>query len=111
MIAGPDPLVGGLSMRSPAPRPGTGFASLRKRRGESNSDLRGAMGTDNGGETMEKLKLDTLEVESFATAGAAPARLGTVQANQYSGLPCDLTHNGCPTQYCATYPLGTCGGA
>jgi len=60
---------------------------------------------------MRKLKLETLEVESFTTAHAAPQPRGTVRANRYSGLPCDLTHNGCPTQYCATYPANTCGGA
>jgi hypothetical protein len=57
-----------------------------------------------------KLKLETLEVASFATGGAAPRQPGTVRANHFSGLPCDLTHNGCPTQYCATYPANTCAG-
>jgi hypothetical protein len=60
---------------------------------------------------MRKLKLEALEVESFATAHAAPQPRGTVRANHYSGVPCDLTHNGCPTQYCVTYPANTCGGA
>jgi hypothetical protein len=59
---------------------------------------------------MGKLRLETLAVESFATVDVAPLQRGTVQANQYSGLPCDLTHNGCPTQYCVTYPANTCGG-
>ena len=57
------------------------------------------------------LMLESIEVESFSTADPAPERLGTVCANQVSGLPCDLTRNGCPTQYCATYPANTCGGA
>jgi hypothetical protein len=59
---------------------------------------------------MRKLRLETLEVASFETGGTAPRHPGTVRANQFSGLPCDLTHNGCPTQYCATYPANTCGG-
>jgi hypothetical protein len=59
---------------------------------------------------MGKLKLEALEVESFATGAAAPRQRGTVQANHFSGVPCDLTHNGCPTQYCVTYPANTCGG-
>jgi hypothetical protein len=59
---------------------------------------------------MGKLRLEALEVESFAIGAAAPLQRGTVQANQYSGLPCDLTRNGCPTQYCVTYPANTCGG-
>jgi hypothetical protein len=59
---------------------------------------------------MGKLKLEALEVESFVTAAVAPEARGTVRANHYSGVPCDLTHNGCPTQYCVTYPANTCGG-
>jgi len=54
---------------------------------------------------MQKLRLEGLEVESFATADVVPSTRGTVQANDASGAPCDLTHNGCPTQYCATVPL------
>lgn len=56
---------------------------------------------------MTKLRIEELHVESF-TAGETPEALrGTVRANA-SGVPCDLTHNGCPTQYCATYPASTC---
>ena len=57
---------------------------------------------------MKKLRIEELRVYSFTT-GEAPVDLrGTVRANA-SGVPCDLTHTGCPTQYCVTYPLGTCG--
>jgi hypothetical protein len=57
-----------------------------------------------------KLRLEALEVTSFATGGAAPRQPGTVRAYELSGLPCDLTRNGCPTQYCVTYPAHTCAG-
>lgn len=56
---------------------------------------------------MKKLRLDAFEVESFTTAGEAPTTRGTVQANEVSGAPCNVTYNGCPTQYCATVPV-TC---
>lgn len=56
---------------------------------------------------MKKLNCEELSVESFATDAPPLATRGTVRA--HSGVPCDLTHNGCPTQYCATYPAGTCG--
>lgn len=56
---------------------------------------------------MKKLKIEELQVDSFTT-GETPEELrGTVRANA-SGVPCELTHNGCPTQYCVTYPLSTC---
>jgi|GEM_PF-2103421 len=61
------------------------------------------------GETMKKLICEALRVESFDTSAPSNEPLGTVKAHA-SGTPCDLTHNGCPTQYCATYPAGTCGG-
>jgi hypothetical protein len=54
---------------------------------------------------MQKLRIEGLEVESFATVDVAPVARGTVQANDASGAPCNLTYNGCPTQYCATVPL------
>ena len=56
---------------------------------------------------MKKLNLEALHVESFTTGATAENTRGTVQAHA-SGVPCDLTRTGCPTQYCATYPLGTC---
>ena len=59
---------------------------------------------------MKKLNCEALRVESFATSEPSAESRGTVQAHA-SGAPCDLTHTGCPTQYCATYPLNTCGGA
>jgi hypothetical protein len=55
---------------------------------------------------MKKLEIADLRVDSFITGEAAEAR-GTVRANA-SGAPCDLTNNGCPTQFCVTYPLSTC---
>lgn len=56
---------------------------------------------------MIKLKIEELRVDSF-TVGETPAEMrGTVRANA-SGVPCDLTQNGCPTQFCVTYPLSTC---
>lgn len=56
---------------------------------------------------MIKLRIEELEVDSF-TAGETPkAMRGTVRANA-SGVPCDVTNNGCPTQFCVTYPLSTC---
>jgi hypothetical protein len=58
---------------------------------------------------MKKLNCEALRVDSFATSAPPMELRGTVQAH-LSGVPCDLTHNGCPTQYCATYPAGTCGG-
>lgn len=58
---------------------------------------------------MKKLNCETLRVDSFATSAPSDEPRGTVKAHA-SGVPCDLTHNGCPTQYCATYPAGTCGG-
>ena len=56
---------------------------------------------------MKKLRIEELRVDSFATGEAPEAARGTVRANA-SGVPCDLTHNGCPTQFCVTYPLSTC---
>jgi len=57
---------------------------------------------------MKKLDFEALGVESFATSEPPAESRGTVQAHA-SGVPCDLTRTGCPTQYCVTYPLGTCG--
>jgi hypothetical protein len=48
---------------------------------------------------MPKLRLESLRVESFATS-PAPTR-----AQALSGVLCNLTYNGCPTQYC-TPPAG-----
>lgn len=57
---------------------------------------------------MKKLKIEELRVDSFTTGETLEDLRGTVRANA-SGVPCDLTRTGCPTQYCVTYPLGTCG--
>ena len=56
---------------------------------------------------MQKLRLEMFRVESFATQDAPPA-LGMMQANTGSGVLCNLTYNGCPTQYC-TPPAGATG--
>ncbi|HET7460479.1 MAG TPA: hypothetical protein VFJ82_04495 [Longimicrobium sp.] len=55
---------------------------------------------------MKKLEIAELRVDSFTT-GETTGALGTVRAYA-SGVPCDLTNNGCPTQFCVTYPLSTC---
>ncbi len=56
---------------------------------------------------MKKLRIEELRVDSFSTGENPVAMRGTVRANA-SGTPCDLTNNGCPTQFCVTYPLSTC---
>lgn len=56
---------------------------------------------------MIKLKIEELRVDSFTAGETPPEMRGTVRANA-SGVPCDLTNNGCPTQFCVTYPLSTC---
>ncbi|HEX6749770.1 MAG TPA: hypothetical protein VF092_20935 [Longimicrobium sp.] len=52
-----------------------------------------------------RLELDSVSVDSFATGRETHALRGTMHAHGASGLPCDATHNGCPTQFCATVPL------
>jgi hypothetical protein len=54
-----------------------------------------------------RLELDSVAVESFAAGAGAGGLRGTLHAHAASGTACDVTYNGCPTQYCATVPV-TC---
>ena len=51
-----------------------------------------------------KLELDSVHVESFATASGGLARMrGTMRAHE--DVPTGTLTQDCPTNYCATVPL------
>jgi hypothetical protein len=72
--------------------------------------------TTHPGEAMRKLKLESLQVESFETTGAAPRGRGTVQGAADTNDPkvCGAS-NACPTPvldctYGCTVFIDTCWG-